>query len=345
MANNHQCDTGASVGGSYCILPVVVSTRNESGGNSVEVPVLQTQHSQHPFSISSMKRGRGRRSLARINTTLTPNTTSSTINTMDDNKTNTTTTVATVDRSNENELLIYCHSMRAKLPLQASSMCAGCDLYAAESALIEPANSFAVATDITLVSLPKDCYGRIAPRSGLSFKHSLIVGGGVIDRDYTGRISVILINCGKQPYRVTRGDRIAQLICEQYVRPVLRQQMTPPSLTTPVAAAAAQVTRQLSSISSSSTSLLGNNNNSIPYHSLTAAAANNDDDDYGELQPLLPPNLLDDNKDDVVADDGGDTNDTVLCSTNTSIDSETSSTNAYVWAVRAGNGFGSTGDV
>ena len=259
------------------------------------------------------------------------------------NETNTTTTTTTtsaatsVERGNENVLLIYCHSLCAKLPLQASSMCAGCDLYAAESALIEPASSFAVATDITLLSLPKDCYGRIAPRSGLSLKHSLVVGGGVIDRDYTGRISVILINCGKQPYHVTKGDRIAQLICEQYVRPVLRQQMTPPSLSTSVAAAAARVTRQLSSMSSSSTAnggFIATDNDDVD---------DDDDDDYddgGGAEPLLPSNLLDD------ADDGGDTNDTVLYSANTSIDGEASSTTTNnVWKVRGDNGFGSTGDV
>ena len=286
-----------------------------------------------------MQRGRRRRSRVRFNTTPMPNTSTITTGANETNTTTTTTITTTsaatsVERGNENVLLIYCHSLCAKLPLQASSMCAGCDLYAAESALIEPASSFAVATDITLLSLPKDCYGRIAPRSGLSLKHSLVVGGGVIDRDYTGRISVILINCGKQPYHVTKGDRIAQLICEQYVRPVLRQQMTPPSLSTSVAAAAARVTRQLSSMSSSSPSNGG----------FIATTDNDDDDDYddgGGAEPLLPSNLLDD------ADDGGDTNDTVLCSANASIDGEASSTttNNNVWKVRGNTGFGSYGDV
>ena len=133
------------------------------------------------------------------------------------------------DTEDDNILLIYCHSPRAKLPLQASAQCARCDLYAAESVIIEPASSFAVATDITLVSLPKNCYGRIAPRSGLSLHHCLMVGAGVIDRDYSGRIAVVLINCGKEAYQVTQGNRIAQLICEQYVRLVIRQQQTRPT--------------------------------------------------------------------------------------------------------------------
>lgn len=54
----------------------------------------------------------------------------------------------------------------------------------------------------------------MAPRSGLSVKHGLDVLGGVIDEDYTGDISVILINHSDKQYVVARHERIGQLIVE-----------------------------------------------------------------------------------------------------------------------------------
>ena len=57
-------------------------------------------------------------------------------------------------------------------------------------------------------------YLRVAARSGLSVKHSLDVGGGVVDSDYRGEIFVCLINNGSSNYQVKKGDKIAQLIVE-----------------------------------------------------------------------------------------------------------------------------------
>ena len=56
---------------------------------------------------------------------------------------------------------------------------------------------------------------RIAPRSGLATKSSVDVGAGVVDRDYTGDVKVLLINNGTEPFQVHKGDRIAQLIIEK----------------------------------------------------------------------------------------------------------------------------------
>ena len=70
-----------------------------------------------------------------------------------------------------------------------------------------------VKTDIR-IALPVGCYGRIAPRSGLALKHSINVGGGVIDGDYRGNVGIILFNHSDQDFLINRGDRIAQLIPE-----------------------------------------------------------------------------------------------------------------------------------
>ena len=85
-----------------------------------------------------------------------------------------------------------------------------------------------VETDIRVL-LPEGTYGRIAPRSGLAVRHSIDVLAGVVDRDYTGNIVVVLINLGLWPYHVRRGDRIAQLICEKIVVPEVMEVSALPS--------------------------------------------------------------------------------------------------------------------
>ena len=50
---------------------------------------------------------------------------------------------------------------------------------------------------------------------GLTFKHGISVGAGVIDSDYRGNIKVILFNHGPTDYQVEKGHKIAQLILEK----------------------------------------------------------------------------------------------------------------------------------
>ena len=68
------------------------------------------------------------------------------------------------------------------------------------------------------MAIPSGCYGRIAPRSGLAWKHSIDVGAGVVDEDYRGNVCVILFNLSDDDFCVQRGDRIAQLICERIAK-------------------------------------------------------------------------------------------------------------------------------
>ncbi|KAI3389051.1 hypothetical protein SNEBB_005926 [Seison nebaliae] len=101
-------------------------------------------------------------------------------------------------------------------PERGSDYAAGLDLRAAYSDVI-PARGAGklIKTDLA-IELPVGCYGRIAPRSGLAYKNSIDVGGGVIDRDYRGNVGVILYNHHPtQDFKVNRGDRIAQLILER----------------------------------------------------------------------------------------------------------------------------------
>lgn len=82
-----------------------------------------------------------------------------------------------------------------------------------------PAHGKQVAMTDIQIELPTGCYGRVAPRSGLAAKNFIDVGAGVIDEDYRGNVGVVLFNHADVPFEVKKGDRIAQLICEQIFYP------------------------------------------------------------------------------------------------------------------------------
>ena len=107
---------------------------------------------------------------------------------------------------------------KATVPKRSSKGAAGFDLCAVEDALIEPGARHAVSTGVAL-AVPAGCYGRVAPRSGLAIKSGIDVLAGVVDADYNGEIKVVLVNHGDQPFVVTAGARVAQLICERCALP------------------------------------------------------------------------------------------------------------------------------
>ena len=96
----------------------------------------------------------------------------------------------------------------------------GLDLYSYEERVIEPKCRALVPTGIA-VGIPEGCYGRVASKSGLACNKSIDVGAGVIDRGYTDDIRVCLINSGNLPFFVSKGMKIAQLICEKVEYPVV----------------------------------------------------------------------------------------------------------------------------
>ena len=102
----------------------------------------------------------------------------------------------------------------ARVPTKGSDKAAGNDLYANKGTEILAREQAVIGTGIA-IGLPHNTYGRIAPRSGLVVKHRLATNARVIDADYRGEIKVVLVNQGNQPYRVEKGDQIAQLIIEK----------------------------------------------------------------------------------------------------------------------------------
>lgn len=92
---------------------------------------------------------------------------------------------------------------------------AGYDIYASENCLIGARSRCLIKTGVSL-RIPPHLYGRIASRSGLSLRHGIEVGAGVIDSNYEGEICVILYNHSDIDYKVTKHDRVAQIIFEKH---------------------------------------------------------------------------------------------------------------------------------
>jgi len=107
------------------------------------------------------------------------------------------------------------HGEGLPLPARASAGAAGLDLRAAigEAFTLLPGDRALVPTGLVL-AIPLGWEGQVRPRSGLALKHgiTLINSPGTIDSDYRGELCVPLVNLGREPFVVERGERIAQII-------------------------------------------------------------------------------------------------------------------------------------
>jgi len=101
------------------------------------------------------------------------------------------------------------------LPAYESDHAAGMDIAAAvtEDIVLQPGDIELISTGFA-VAIPEGFEIQIRPRSGLAVKHgiSIINAPGTIDADYRGEVKIGLVNLGRVPFTVHRGDRIAQMI-------------------------------------------------------------------------------------------------------------------------------------
>lgn len=115
------------------------------------------------------------------------------------------------------------HAADLPLPAYQSALAAGLDLHAAVAAeaplVIAPGAWAAIPTGIAL-ALPVGTEAQVRPRSGLAARHGVTVlnAPGTIDADYRGEVQVLLINHGKAPFVVERGQRVAQLVIASVAR-------------------------------------------------------------------------------------------------------------------------------
>lgn len=118
------------------------------------------------------------------------------------------------------ELRFELLSPTAVAPTRAHATDAGFDLHADEHVTLEPGEHKLVGCGFAM-ALPEGTAGLVCPRSGLAGKKGITVlnAPGVIDAGYRGETRVILINHGTEPFQVSPGDRIAQLVITPFLAP------------------------------------------------------------------------------------------------------------------------------
>ena len=114
------------------------------------------------------------------------------------------------------ELAVKLLHPAAQLPRQAHPGDAGADLFSVEEVTIPAGERRDVGTGLAL-AIPWGYAGFVQPRSGLAFKHGIMVvnSPGLIDAGYRGEVRVSLYNSGREPFVVRVGERIAQLVVQR----------------------------------------------------------------------------------------------------------------------------------
>ena len=101
------------------------------------------------------------------------------------------------------------------MPQYMTEGSSGMDLFACLEVdmILKPGERRLVPTGIS-VAIPEGFEGQIRPRSGLAIQKGIgiVNGPGTIDADYRGEIGVLLINLGKEDFRISNGERIAQMV-------------------------------------------------------------------------------------------------------------------------------------
>jgi dUTP pyrophosphatase len=115
------------------------------------------------------------------------------------------------------------HGEGLALPAYQSADAAGLDLLAAvpeDKPVALAAGAYAMIPTGLVIALPSGFEAQVRPRSGLAAKHGVTVlnSPGTIDADYRGEVCVLLINHGKEPFTVRRGERIAQMVIAPVVQ-------------------------------------------------------------------------------------------------------------------------------
>jgi dUTP pyrophosphatase len=101
------------------------------------------------------------------------------------------------------------------LPRYMTDHAAGMDLCAAVEGevVLAPGEVRMVPTGFR-IGVPEGCEAQIRPRSGLAARHgvTLLNAPGTVDADYRGQVCVVVVNHGREPFVIRRGDRIAQMV-------------------------------------------------------------------------------------------------------------------------------------
>ena len=129
-----------------------------------------------------------------------------------------------IDAPEERPVLRYIKlTPRAYPPEKMTKGSAGYDLKSPRTGAILPQRKLTLQTDLSL-EIPKGYVGKIYPRSGLADQYCITTLGGIIDSDFRGNVSIILMNLHKvNTFIIQRGMRVAQLLIEPVVQPTLKE--------------------------------------------------------------------------------------------------------------------------
>ena len=112
------------------------------------------------------------------------------------------------------------------LPAYSTEGSAGMDIRAAveSEVVVHPSEIVLVPTNLS-VEIQEGFEIQVRPRSGLAIKHGIGIlnSPGTIDSDYRGEIKIIIMNYGKEDFKILRGDRIAQLVVSKVYHAVLEE--------------------------------------------------------------------------------------------------------------------------
>jgi dUTP pyrophosphatase len=123
------------------------------------------------------------------------------------------------------------HAEGLPLPSPATPGSAGYDLASADEGVLLPLERRLFRTGLQ-VAIPEGYEIQLRPRSGLALRHGVTLPNtpATIDSDYRGELQVALVNLGTEPFSVTRGMRIAQLVVARVERAAFRPvEALPPS--------------------------------------------------------------------------------------------------------------------
>jgi dUTP pyrophosphatase len=123
------------------------------------------------------------------------------------------------------------HGEGLPLPAPATAGSAGFDIGSAEDRTVGPMERCLIRTGFAF-AIPPGYEMQVRPRSGLALRHGISLPNtpATIDSDYRGELMVAVVNLGAEPFAITRGMRIAQLVVARVERPALLEvDQLPPS--------------------------------------------------------------------------------------------------------------------
>ncbi len=110
----------------------------------------------------------------------------------------------------------------AILPKFALPGDAGMDIFCSETKTFQPGERGAVSTGIAF-ALPSNHVGLVWDKSGPPLKTGMHTLAGVVDEGYRGELKIVVINHGKEPVTIEKGQKVAQFLIQPITHPEIKE--------------------------------------------------------------------------------------------------------------------------